>query len=85
VDIAELHAPFSHQELILKEALGLGDHVSINPSGGVLAGNIFMASGLSRIGEVAERIMNGEADRGVAHATSGPCLQQNLVMVLEGK
>ena len=36
-----------------------------------------------RIGFVAERIINGEADRGVAHATSGPCLQQNLVAVLE--
>lgn len=85
VDIAELYAPFSHQELILKEAMGLGSDVSINPSGGALAGNIFIASGLSRIGEVAERIMNGNADRGVAHATSGPCLQQNLVTVLEGK
>ncbi len=28
--------------------------------------------------------MDGTADRGVAHATSGPCLQQNLVAVLEG-
>ena len=26
----------------------------------------------------------GQADRAVAHATSGPCLQQNLVCVLEG-
>lgn len=84
VDIAELHAPFSHQEIILKNALSLGNGVSINPSGGVLAGNIFMSSGLSRIGEVAQRIMNGEADRGVAHASSGPCLQHNLVTVLEG-
>ena len=31
------------------------------------------------------RITAGEADRGVAHATSGPCLQQNLVCVLEGE
>ena len=43
-----------------------------------------MTAGLIRIGEVANRISNGEADRGVAHATSGPCLQQNLVTVLEG-
>jgi hypothetical protein len=43
-----------------------------------------MAAGLSRIGEVATRIHSGEAGRGVAHATSGPCLQQNLVCVLEG-
>ncbi|MFT6551563.1 MAG: acetyl-CoA acetyltransferase [Zhongshania marina] len=85
VDVAELYAPFSHQEIILKKALGLGDDTVINPSGGVLAGNVMMASGLSRIGEVAMRIIRGEATRGVAHATSGPCLQQNLVTVLEAK
>jgi hypothetical protein len=44
-----------------------------------------MTAGLIRIGEVARRISSGEADRGVAHATSGPCLQQNLVCVLEGE
>jgi acetyl-CoA acetyltransferase len=84
VDVAELHAPFSPQELILREALGLGDHGNVNPSGGPLSANPVMVAGLTRIGEVAQRIMDGEADRGVAHATSGPCLQQNLVAVLEG-
>jgi acetyl-CoA acetyltransferase len=84
VDVAELHAPFSHQELILRDALGLNGDTSINPSGGALAANAMMTSGLIRIGEVATRISNGEADRGVAHATQGPCLQQNLVAVLEG-
>jgi acetyl-CoA acetyltransferase len=85
VDIAELHAPYSYQELLLKECLGLDDKVDINPSGGPLAGNIIMSGGLDRFGEVANRIINGEANRGVAHATSGTCLQQNLVAVLEGK
>ena len=83
VDVAELYAPFSHQEIILTRALGLGEETSVNPSGGVLAGNLMMASGLSRIGEVFNRIVAGEAERGVAHATSGPCLQHNLVTVLE--
>jgi acetyl-CoA acetyltransferase len=83
-DIAELHAPFSHQEIVLARALGLDGRVTINPSGGALAGNVMMAAGLDRIGHVAQRIMNGEAARGVAHATSGACLQQNLVAVLEG-
>ena len=85
VDVAELHAPFSHQELILAEALGLDSETAINPSGGALAANAMMTAGLIRIGEVADRISNGSADRGVAHATSGPCLQQNLVCVLEGE
>lgn len=85
VDVAELHAPFTHQELILREALGLDANTTVNPSGGALAANAMMTAGLIRIGEVADRISSGEADRGVAHATSGPCLQQNLVCVLEGK
>ena len=67
---------------MLKRQLGLGDDTVINPSGGTLAGHIFMTHGLDRIGEVATRIIAGEAKRGVAHATSGPCLQQNLVAVL---
>lgn len=83
VDVAELYAPFSHQEIILTRALGLGDDTSVNPSGGVLAGNLMMASGLSRVGEVFNRIVAGEARRGIAHATSGPCLQHNLVTVVE--
>jgi len=84
VDIAEIHAPFAHQELIIAEALGLDDSVTVNPSGGPLAANPLMSAGLIRIGEAASRIRAGQADRAVAHATSGPCLQQNLVCVLEG-
>ncbi|MBV8236164.1 MAG: thiolase domain-containing protein [Acidimicrobiia bacterium] len=85
VDVAELHAPFSHQEIILKRALGLSDAVSVNPSGGALGSNPVMVAGLLRIIEAAQRIMDGQADRAVAHATSGPALQQNLVAVLEGE
>ena len=85
VDVAELHAPFSYQELILKEALGLNGDTTINPSGGALCANPVMAAGLVRFGEVAQRIIDGTATRGVAHATSGACLQQNIVCVLEGE
>jgi acetyl-CoA acetyltransferase len=84
VDLAELHAPYAHQELILTEALGLDNAVSVNPSGGALAANPIMSAGLIRLGESARAIWSGQADRAVAHATSGPCLQQNLVCVLEG-
>jgi len=85
VDVAELHAPFTHQEPILREALGIGADVKINPSGGALCANPMMTAGLIRIGEAATRIWDGSAQRAVAHATSGPCLQQNLVCVLEGE
>lgn len=82
-DVAELHAPFSHQELILRDALRLAPSVAVNPSGGALAANAVMVAGLIRLGEAAARIHSGDARRALAHATSGPCLQQNLVCVLE--
>ena len=82
--MAELHAPFAHQELILAEALRPRRRVTVNPSGGALAANPLMVAGLIRIGEAARASGRASADRAVAHATSGPCLQQNLVCVLEG-
>ncbi|MEV0382141.1 thiolase domain-containing protein [Nonomuraea sp. NPDC050643] len=83
VEVAELHAQFPHEEIVLRQALELGGDTLINPSGGPLAANPVMATGLIRIGEAARRIHDGEARRTVGHAASGPCLQQNLVTVLE--
>ncbi|MFI0906416.1 thiolase domain-containing protein [Streptomyces sioyaensis] len=88
LDTAELHAPFTSQEVVLRRALDLDaadGTVRINPSGGALAANPVMATGLIRLGEAAARIHRGASDRALAHATSGPCLQQNLVAVLEGE
>ncbi|QGV82218.1 thiolase domain-containing protein [Streptomyces ficellus] len=84
-DTAELHAPFTSQEVVLRKALRLDDTVRVNPSGGALAANPVMAAGLIRLGEAAAAIHRGTSDRALAHATSGPCLQQNLVAVLEGE
>ena len=50
-----------------------------------MAANAMMTAGLIRLGEAATRITAGDGDRAVAHATSGACLQQNLVCVLEGE
>jgi len=85
VDVAELHAPFSHQELILRRELGIGDHTTVNPSGGALASNPMFSAGLDRIGEAARRIWSGEAGRALGHATQGPALQQNLVCLLSSE
>jgi acetyl-CoA acetyltransferase len=85
VDTAELHAPFSHQELILRRELDLSPDTEINPSGGALCGNPMFASGLVRIGEAARRVWRGDSRRALGHATSGPALQQNLVCVMEGR
>jgi acetyl-CoA acetyltransferase len=82
VDLAELHAPFSHQEIVLREALGLASDVTLNPSGGALTANPMFSAGLNRIGEAAKRIWAGESEKALAHATSGPVLQHNLVTVM---
>lgn len=85
IDIAEIYSPFTHQHLILTEAIGLGDSTKINPSGGALAANPMFSTGLERIGFAARHIFDGSAQRVLAHATSGPALQQNLVAVMQGK
>jgi acetyl-CoA acetyltransferase len=85
VEVAELYAPFTHQELILRSSLGLGDAVRVTPSGGALAGNPMFAAGLVRIGEAAGHILSGAAGRTLAHATSGPLLQHNLVCAMAGR
>lgn len=84
LDVAELHVTHAHEEIILRAALGLDDSVEVNPSGGPLGGNPVMATGLIRVIEAADRIAAGSARRAVAHASSGPALQQNLLCLLEG-
>ena len=84
LDVAELCVRYSPEEIVLRQALTLGDGTRINPSGGPLCGHPVMASGLTRVVEVARRIRKGEAGRGLAHAASGPALQQNLLCILEG-
>ncbi len=85
IDVAEIYAPFTHQHLILTEAIGLPASTKVNPSGGALAANAMFSAGLERIGFAAQHIWDGSAQRVLAHATSGPALQQNLVAVMEGK
>ena len=84
IEVAEIYAPFTHQHLILTEAIGLPSAATVNPSGGTLAANPMFSAGLERIGFAAQHIWNGSAQRVLAHATSGPALQQNLVAVMEG-
>jgi acetyl-CoA acetyltransferase len=85
VSVAELHASFSYQELLLRAALDLPPGTRVNPSGGVLGGNPMFAAGLARIGHAARAVMAGEAGRALGHAASGPCLQQNIVCVMEAR
>ncbi len=84
VEVAELQAAFTHEELLLRRVLGLGDDVTVNASGGALRANPIMATGLCRIGYAADHVFGG-GSRALAHSTSGPCLQQNLICMLEGR
>ncbi len=84
LDMAELCVSYSPEEIVLRNALELSDTTKINPSGGPLCGHPVMATGLTRVVEVARRIRGGEAGRGLAHAASGAALQQNLLCILEG-
>jgi hypothetical protein len=77
VDAAWLHVPYPHQELVLREALGLDGQPVDTAAGPVMVG------GLERLAAAAAALAAGRARRAVAHATSGPCLQQNLVALLE--
>lgn len=85
LDVLELHAPFTHQELIALDALAAARVTSLNPSGGALAADPIMATGLLRIGHAAKAVMDGRAGRVAAHATNGPCLQHNLLCVLRAE
>jgi hypothetical protein len=77
LDAAWLHVHYPHQELLLRDALGLGDQPVDAAAGPMMVG------GLARIAAAAAAIVAGRCRRAAAHATSGPCLQQNLVAVLE--
>jgi acetyl-CoA acetyltransferase len=85
IDVLELHAPYSHQELLLVDAIGAAGIGALNPSGGVLPADPLGVSGLIRIGAAATAVMRGEADRAVGHASNGPALQHNLLCTLEAK
>lgn len=61
----------------------------VNPSGGVLAGNPTMVTGMARLAEAALQL-RGEggarqipgAKTALAHGTTGPCGQQHCVIIL---
>ena len=81
----ETNAPFGPQELIVARELreaGL-DGSLLNEAGGTRHAHPVMVSGLVALGRAAGFIQQGGAARTVAHATSGPALQHNLVAVLE--
>ncbi len=99
IDVAEIHALFSHEELILSEALGLAekgkgasltDGNLINPSGGAPGSNAPCATGLVRIIEAVKQLRGEAGDyqvkdakKAIATGQIGMCAQNNIVWVLE--
>ena len=73
IEVAELYAPFTHQQLILTEAIGLPASTKINPSGGALAANPMFSAGLERIGFAAQHIFNGSAQSRAGACHQRPC------------
>jgi len=65
--------------------LGLGADTTINPSGGAVVADPVMVTGLARIGEAFRQVADNGKSKALGHASSGPCLQQNLVCVLEAR
>lgn len=106
LDVAEICEPYSFQELLWYEHLGLckdgeggkfidsgitsmDGELPVNPSGGVLATNPYVARGLIRIIEAALQVM-GKADKrqvpnvetALAHSTHGFAGQLHSVVIL---
>ena len=81
-DVAELHTQFSHEVPFLRKLLNLSN-IPTNLSGGPLVGNVMMCAGLDAIGKTFQSLTNDQLDHGLAHASSGPCLQHNMVVHLE--
>ncbi len=106
IDVAEVCEPYSYQELLWYEQLGLcgegeggkfidagmsslDGKLPVNPSGGVLAANPYVARGLIRIAEAALQVMGKAEGRQVpgvntalAHSTHGLAGQHHSVVVL---
>jgi acetyl-CoA acetyltransferase len=82
LDVAELMCLYPHEQLLLARELGLAPHTRVSPSGSGWAGHALMATGLSRVVEAARAIERDEARLTLAHASAGPCLQQNILTLL---
>jgi hypothetical protein len=76
VDVAELSAFYPHEVTLLQEALGIS-------TGSVRSDLAYIVTGLAAIGAAAGAVLDGSAARALGHATQGPCLQQNLICVME--
>ena len=86
VEVAEIQAAFTHEEPLLVEALGLGGRRARSTRrAGRWPPTRSWRPASSASPKPPRQIRDGGQHRTLAHSTSGPCLQQNLVCVLEGE
>lgn len=85
LDVAEPSCMFAHEEELFRAAVGIGEEVAISPGGGLFAGAVPVASGLSRLAAAVRQLRAGAGRRALAHGTWGPAGQAHAVMVLETK
>jgi hypothetical protein len=78
IDVLDVHAPFSHQARLVVDAVG-ADVGTVR----LADADPIMVTGLLRVVAAANAVLDGGARRAVAHATNGPCLQHNLLCLLE--
>lgn len=83
LDLAEPSCVFPHEEELFSSALELGDDVVISPEGGLFAGFVPVAAGLSRLVAAVAALRDGRARAAVAHGTWGPAGQGQAVAILE--
>jgi acetyl-CoA C-acetyltransferase len=96
LDVVEINASYAYQHLLVGAALGLGEGealvarfegdedggVSVNASGGWLAGSAGSVAGLHAVVGVCERLA-GRGGRALVHATTGLAGQSHHVVLLE--
>lgn len=82
-DCVQLHTRYPHELILLASLIGCEPTSVIPPDGGSLIADPIMASGLVRHIEAVRALRSGNAKRAIAHATSGPALQQNLLSLIE--
>ncbi len=81
---AEPSCLFPHEEQLFVEAAGLSEGTAISPNGGLFAGAVPVAAGLSRLVAAVRRMRErpGEA-RALVHGAWGPAGQGQAVAILE--
>jgi acetyl-CoA C-acetyltransferase len=82
-DLVEPCCAFAHEEELFVRAADVGPRALRSPSGGLYAGAVPVAAGLSRFAAAARWLRAAGSGRALAHGAWGPAAQGHVVAVLE--